>query len=1024
MSFNSLAFNVSKSTPTTSTNNTNTTSTKSSTSNSDNGLALSSKAKSLSANIESTLSGDDPKSDAHDSHANSKANDLHDESNTPHSTAHAVSPSFGKNVSNINNNYNESKTSSIKSHPSNSKLGFSPTLTAPPVVTIASENNDKLGTSKKIKDSAGTKSSDLIGLFDKFDIKSSESGSTSEIKHDNNQDKQSDNDVSIENEKYDSEHEQKLEKMQSDDEDLIGKVEKEGTEKMIEVKKPDALINTIDNSNGKSHNLSSKKMDQTAYLSMTIQPYNPPELENTIVNSELSNVSNLEQKPTEEESVDINNEKEHLTSNSQNETMELSETSTKAGSNITQKIDSHHNSNEEVIAVEEPSNLIDNSRNESKKTNDGQGQGQDEVGYKNELGQIAEESKKSEDLIDSDKIIEFDQERSEDTVPKVPEESSSEHLKGSKIEENYNKNVSSPDSSQSTKNELGDIAGDESEDKGIEEIVINNEEPSTEIESKVKSRVSKTPLKIKYKVNPNEQHQQSHKAFDFQNFLVQLRKKPADPIVRYLRSFLGSYIKQVHSFSAEQRISIITDFKSFTNEKFKLYEPFASMDSIDLENSREGLEKLIMNRLYDLCFPPEVFNHSTALSQIPQPYQDDLKEDKEFSTQLEKYSWINGSHFDIDMTQFSTLNVKDGQDFFHFAILELNKINNYRAPRDKIICILNSCKIIFSYLKLSKKETNADSFIPLLILVILKAKTSHLISNIHYIENYRGEEWLLHGETSYYLSSIQGAISFIQNLSREDLTIRDEEFDAHMEAWDAELKQREKQEKEEMEKLRQIELQRQEFITQQQQQQQQQRQQVQQQQQQLQQQPEQQHQRSSRPSTPKRRLSQPQPRRISNPKTMENVQASTQNTGISPSNVLFSSAEMFTRSISNFLSPSPQPNTVPNNSSRDYVSSKAPISSPPPPALPPRSSQHSIPQISNIESSNNTTESTAETSNIQYQPEPPAEEEINSEQMKNAYEVLKEVFPTLDTNILKDVIFINKGDVDVCIDACLPLVDG
>ena len=122
--------------------------------------------------------------------------------------------------------------------------------------------------------------------------------------------------------------------------------------------------------------------------------------------------------------------------------------------------------------------------------------------------------------------------------------------------------------------------------------------------------------------------------------------------------------------------------------------------------------------------------------------------------------------------------VKNDQSFLEYAITELNKINNYRAPRDKIICILNACKIIFSYLKLSKQETNADSFIPILILVIFKAKTDHLISNIHYIENFRGQEWLLHGETSYYLSSIQGAVEFIQNITAEDLTISQAEFDA------------------------------------------------------------------------------------------------------------------------------------------------------------------------------------------------------------------------------------------------------
>ena len=60
----------------------------------------------------------------------------------------------------------------------------------------------------------------------------------------------------------------------------------------------------------------------------------------------------------------------------------------------------------------------------------------------------------------------------------------------------------------------------------------------------------------------------------------------------------------------------------------------------------------------------------------------------------------------------------------------------------------------------------------------------------------------------------------------------------------------------------------------------------------------------------------------------------------------------------------------------------------------------------------------------QYQPLPPREEEINAEQMRKAYDTLIEIFPSLDTNILKDVIFINRGNIDVCIDACLQLVDG
>ena len=88
------------------------------------------------------------------------------------------------------------------------------------------------------------------------------------------------------------------------------------------------------------------------------------------------------------------------------------------------------------------------------------------------------------------------------------------------------------------------------------------------------------------------------------------------------------------------------------------------------------------------------------------------------------------------------------------SVLEISKINGYRAPRDKVICILNCCKVIFGLLKNSKKaDTSADSFIPLLIYVVLHANPDHLVSNIQYILRFRNQDKLC-GEAGYYISSL------------------------------------------------------------------------------------------------------------------------------------------------------------------------------------------------------------------------------------------------------------------------------
>lgn len=390
---------------------------------------------------------------------------------------------------------------------------------------------------------------------------------------------------------------------------------------------------------------------------------------------------------------------------------------------------------------------------------------------------------------------------------------------------------------------LKDTQSETVQDYQIKESELPSESSAAPMPLRLRQRRNNSIQRTYDSINPQEQYQKSHRPFDFQVFLSHIRNKSADPLVRYIRSFLVSFTRQAPAMSSAQRIKAVRQLKEFINGKFQEFEPFASMDSKDLENSNEGIEKLIMNRLYEYTFSPEVFNKNE--SRTPESFLQDLRDDVKFTTQLDKFSWVSGPHLDVDLNEISQRkreSSKESLNYLDQAINELNKINNYRAPRDKIICILNSCKIIFSLLRVSKQETNADAFIPLLILVIIRAKTPNLISNIHYIERFRGEQWLLHGETSYYLSSIQGAITFIQNITRDDLTVSDEEYEANIEAWEADIRQRPPY------------------------------------------------------------LIIPEPRASDSPPESGPIVR----TNLSPSSVLMASAETFKKSISNYLSPPPQ----------------------------------------------------------------------------------------------------------------------
>jgi hypothetical protein len=63
-------------------------------------------------------------------------------------------------------------------------------------------------------------------------------------------------------------------------------------------------------------------------------------------------------------------------------------------------------------------------------------------------------------------------------------------------------------------------------------------------------------------------------------------------------------------------------------------------------------------------------------------------------------------------------------------------------------------------LKHTKSDSSADSFMPMLIYVVLQSNPEHLVSNVQYILRFRNQD-KLGGEAGYYLSSLVWSLRFI-----------------------------------------------------------------------------------------------------------------------------------------------------------------------------------------------------------------------------------------------------------------------
>ncbi|KAK3681520.1 hypothetical protein LTR37_020883 [Vermiconidia calcicola] len=278
--------------------------------------------------------------------------------------------------------------------------------------------------------------------------------------------------------------------------------------------------------------------------------------------------------------------------------------------------------------------------------------------------------------------------------------------------------------------------------------------------------------------------------FDFHRFLEQLRHRTADPVARFLRSFLSEFSKK--QWMVHEQVKIISDFLEFIAKKMSQCEVWRAVSDAEFDNAREGMEKLVMNRLYSTTFSPAIPSvlgsprkagkGGRSAADMANPHgpgrrgqhQEDVERDEVIAQKMRIYGWIREEHLDI-----APINEK-GRKFLVLAQQELLKINTYRAPRDKVICVLNTCKVIFGFLRNSKGDQSADAFVPLLIFTVLRARPEHLVSNVQYIWRFRNQD-KLGGEAGYYMSSLMGAVTFIENLDRTTITITDEEFEQNVE---------------------------------------------------------------------------------------------------------------------------------------------------------------------------------------------------------------------------------------------------
>ncbi|TKY49870.1 Vacuolar protein sorting-associated protein 9A [Spatholobus suberectus] len=248
----------------------------------------------------------------------------------------------------------------------------------------------------------------------------------------------------------------------------------------------------------------------------------------------------------------------------------------------------------------------------------------------------------------------------------------------------------------------------------------------------------------------------------FHDFLNRMRHPASLDLVRSIKSFIVSF--SFYPPKPENDGKRVQDFFLSMEATIRDHPLWTSASEEDIDCAMEGLEKYIMTKLFSRTF-----------SASPE----DAKIDNEISEKIcLLQTFLKPEHLDIPPSLHN-------ESSWLLAEKELLKINAFKAPHEKLLSIMNCCRIINNLLlnaaMTERVPAGADDFLPVLIYVTIKANPPRLHSNLNFIKSYRRQAKLI-SEAEYYFTNLVSAKTFIVDLNAKSLSMDEIKFEESMQA--------------------------------------------------------------------------------------------------------------------------------------------------------------------------------------------------------------------------------------------------
>ncbi|XP_044179322.1 rab5 GDP/GTP exchange factor-like [Acropora millepora] len=276
-------------------------------------------------------------------------------------------------------------------------------------------------------------------------------------------------------------------------------------------------------------------------------------------------------------------------------------------------------------------------------------------------------------------------------------------------------------------------------------------------ENKHRGQTKKRKFTLSFKRKPRVEL--SKEAGGFLEFFKTLKKPAAQSVNEKCNWFIQRLLSDP-SLSVEKQSEMVHNFYESMSEDLQSHPLFPE----EMDRTLVAIERYIMTKLYRTAF----CSAST-----------DVANEENSDKRIKSFKWISPRRLGAPVNTDD----KQVQDLIEVSKEVLTEMNGKAAPQDKLACVIRCCENIFQIIDLSTPAggaVSADDFLPCLIYVVLQANPAMLHSNVQYISRFCIPNKLMMGEAGYFFTNLCAALSFIENINAQALSMTEEEFNRKM----------------------------------------------------------------------------------------------------------------------------------------------------------------------------------------------------------------------------------------------------